>query len=610
MASSSSGTPIPAPEAVQVLVSSLADESPIVRDASMASLKDVATLNPLLVLDCCSAVSRGGRRRFGNMAGVFQVMAFGVRALDKKDVDPFFMVKLAKIATAEMISSRELNADWQRAAAWLLVSIGSHLPDLMMEEIFLHLSGPSSASPAMVQTLADFASADALQFTPRLKGVLSRVLPILGNVRDIHRPIFANAFKCWCQAVWQYSMDFPTHSPLDGDVMSFLNSAFELLLKVWASSRDLKIRISSVEALGQMVGLITRTQLKAALPRLVPTILELYKKDQDIAFLATCSLHNLLYATLLSESGPPLLDFEELTVILSTLLPVVCINNDSKENSNYSVGLKTYNEVQHCFLTVGLVYPEDLYTFLLNKCRLKEEPLTFGALYVLKHLLPRLSEAWHSKRPLLVETVKFLLDEQNLGVRKALSELIVVMASHCYLVGPSGELFVEYLVRHCALTDQDRSDLQRSKEVSASGKAYFPHTRMEVKIGAVCLIELRAICEKGLLLLTITIPEMEHILWPFLLKMIIPRVYTGAIATVCRCISELCRHRSLNSSAMLNECKARADIPNPEELFARLLVLLHDPLARDQLATQILTVLCYLAPLFPKNINLFWQDEL
>ncbi|PON43747.1 hypothetical protein TorRG33x02_333030 [Trema orientale] len=139
MASSSSGTPIPAPEAVQVLVSSLVDESPLVRDASMASLKDVATLNPLLVLDRCSAVARGGRRRFGNMAGVFQVMSFGVGALDKKDVDPSFMVKLAKLATAEMISSKGLNADWQRAAAWLLVSIGSHLPDLMMEEIFLHL---------------------------------------------------------------------------------------------------------------------------------------------------------------------------------------------------------------------------------------------------------------------------------------------------------------------------------------------------------------------------------------------------------------------------------------------------------------------------------------
>ncbi|XP_022925797.1 protein SHOOT GRAVITROPISM 6 isoform X3 [Cucurbita moschata] len=609
MASSGSGNSIPAPEAVQILVSSLADESSVVREASMASLKDIAALSPLLVLDCCYAVSRGGRRRFGNMAGAFLVMSFGVRALDKEDVDPAFMSKLAKISTTEIISSKELNTEWQKAAAGLLVSIGSHLPDLMMEEIYLHLGGPSSALPAMVQILADFASSDALQFTPRLKDVLSRVLPLLGNVRDAHRPIFANAIKCWCQAAWQHSVDFPSHSSIDGDVMSFLNSAFELLLRVWAASSDLKVRISSVEALGQIVGLITRAQLKAALPRLIPTMLELYKKGQDVAFVTTCSLHNVLNTSLHSESGPPLLDFEDLTVILSTLLPVVCINNDSKE-SDLSTGLKTYNEIQRCFLTVGLIYPEDLFMFLLNKCRLKEEPLTFGALCVMKHLLPRLSEAWHGKRPLLTEAVKSLLDEQNLGVRKALSELIVVMASHCYLVGSSGEMFVEYLVRHCAIKI-DRNDPGSSKELAGMNGAYIPfqYKRMEVKMGTISPIQLRAISEKGLLLLTITIPEMEHILWPFLLKMIIPRRYTGAAATVCRCIAELCRHGSYGDS-MLSECKTRADIPNPEELFARLVVLLHDPLAREQLATQILTVLCYLAPLFPKNINLFWQDEI
>ncbi|KAK8708807.1 hypothetical protein V6N13_059844 [Hibiscus sabdariffa] len=594
MASSSSlGSSIPAPEAVQVLVSSLADESPMVREASMASLKEISPLNPLLVLDCCSAVSRGGRRRFGNMAGVFQVMAFGVGALDRNDIDASYIGKLAKIATAEIISSKELNTDWQRAAASLLVAIGLHLPDLMMEEIFLHLSGPISALPAMIQILADFASADALQFTPRLKGVLSRVLPILGNVRDVHRPIFANAFKCWCQAVWQCNIDFPSNSLNDGDVMSFLNSAFELLLRVWAASRDLKVRVSSVDALGQMVGLITRTQLKTALPRLIPTILELYKKDQDIALIATYSLYNLLSVSLLSETGPPLLEFEELTVIISTLLPVICMNNDIKEHSDFSVGLKTYNEVQRCFLTVGSIYPEDLFSFLLNKCRLKEEPLTFSALCVLKHLLPRSSEAWHNKRPLLVDAVKSLLDEQSLGIRKALSELIVVMASNCYLVGPTAELFVEYLVRHCALSEHDRIDLKSS----------------QAKVGSICPTELRATCEKGLLLLTITIPEMEHVLWPFLLKMIIPRAYTVAVAMVCRCIAELCRHRSYNNN-MFDDCKDRTDVPNPEELFARLVVLLHNPLAREQQATQILTVLCYLAPLFPRNINLFWQDEI
>ncbi|KAI4349077.1 hypothetical protein L6164_009717 [Bauhinia variegata] len=106
MASPSSGSSIPAPEAVQVLVLSLSDDSSIVREASMASLKDIASLNPLLVLECCAAVSRGGRRRFGNMAGVFQVMAFGVRALDGREVDNSFMANLAKIATAEIISSK------------------------------------------------------------------------------------------------------------------------------------------------------------------------------------------------------------------------------------------------------------------------------------------------------------------------------------------------------------------------------------------------------------------------------------------------------------------------------------------------------------------------
>ncbi|XP_071908326.1 protein SHOOT GRAVITROPISM 6-like isoform X2 [Coffea arabica] len=607
MASSSSGHSMPAPEAIQVLVSSLGDESPMVRDASMAALKEIAPLNPLLVLDCCSLVSRGGRRRFGNIGGLFQVMSVAIRALDKQDVDPPYMTKLAKIATAEMITSKEFQADWQRAAAGVLVAIGLHLPDLMMEEVFLLLSGSSSSMPAMVQVLADFASFDALQFTPRLKVVLARVLPILGNVRDINRPIFANAFKCWCQACWLYSVDYPLFSILDADVTSFLNSAFELLLRVWASSRDLKVRSTTIEALGQMVGLITRAQLKMALPRLVPTILDMYKKDQESALVATCTLHNLLNASLLSESGPPLLDFEDITVILSTLLPVVCISNDSKELSDFSVGLKTYNEVQHCFLAVGLMYPEDLFMFLLNKCRLKEEPLTFGALCVLKHLLPRLSEAWHGKRPSLVEAVKLLLDEHSLGARKALAELIVVMASHCYLIGQPGELFVEFLVRNCSIEDA----VNPKEVVRRSGTHYaFPYKKLEVKAGAFSPTELRAICEKGLLLITITIPEMELVLWPFLLKMIIPRVYTDAVATVCRCISEFCRRRSSQSNSMLSECNARTDIPHPEELFARLLVLLHNPLAREQLATQILTVLYHLAPLFPKNVSLFWQDEI
>uniref|UniRef100_J3LJZ8 Condensin complex subunit 1 C-terminal domain-containing protein n=1 Tax=Oryza brachyantha TaxID=4533 RepID=J3LJZ8_ORYBR len=555
MPSSSAAASAAALEAVQVLVTSLADECPVARDAALAALREIAPMNPMLVLDCCATVSRGGRRRFGNIAGVFLVMASAVRTLDRSDADREFLRKLAKIATAEIVSSKELNADWQRAAASLLVAIGSHDPDLMMEELFLYFTGPTSALPAMLQILADFASAEA--------------------------------FRCWCQAAWQYIGDATSELPFDTDVMSFMNSVFELLLKVWTCSRDLKVRLSSVEALGEMVGLVTRSQLKSALPRIIPTMLDLCRKDQEVAFIASHSLHNLLNASLLSESGPPLLDFEELNVVLITLLPLASANTSNDEHSYLTKGLKTYNEIQHCFLVISSAYPEDLCIFLLNKCKSKDEASIVGALGTIKHLLPRLLESWHTKQALLVEIVKSLLEEQSLGIRMALAELIVVMASHCYLSGHPAELAVEFLVRHSAITDDD----------------------LNMKISLSGLSELRAVCEKGLLLLAITIPEMELVLWPFILKLIIPKKYTGAVATVCKCITELCRHKLSQTSPLYTEFNASNEIPNPEDLFARLLVLLHNPLARGQLATHILMVMCYLGQLFPRNLSLFLQDE-
>uniref|UniRef100_A0A0E0K8R8 Condensin complex subunit 1 C-terminal domain-containing protein n=1 Tax=Oryza punctata TaxID=4537 RepID=A0A0E0K8R8_ORYPU len=556
MPSSTAAAAAAALEAVQVLVTSLADESPVARDAALAALREIAPMNPLLVLDCCATVSRGGRRRFGNIAGVFLVMASAVKALDRSDAEREFLQKLAKIATAEIVSSKELNADWQRAAASLLVAIGSHDPDLMMEELFLYFAGPTSALPAMLQILADFA--------------------------------LAEAFRCWCQAAWQYIGDAPSELPFDTDVMSFMNSVFELLLKVWTGSRDLKVRLSSVEALGEMVGLVTRSQLKSALPRIIPTMLDLCRKDQEIAFVASHSLHNLLNASLLSESGPPLLDFEELTVVLITLLPLASANTSKVEHSYVSKGLKTYNEIQHCFLVISSAYPEDLCLFLLNKCKSKDEASIVGALGTIKHLLPRLLESWHTKQALLVEIVKSLLEEQSLGIRMALAELIVVMASHCYLSGHPAELAVEFLVRHSAITDDDLNDPNTLKN------EYFQDKRFEMKISLSGLSELRAVCEKGLLLLAITIPEMELVLWPFILKLIIPKKYTGAVAT---------------TNPLYTEFNASNEIPNPEDLFARLLVLLHNPLARGQLATHILMVMCYLGQLFPRNLSLFLQDE-
>lgn len=106
------------------------------------------------------------------------------------------------------------------------------------------------------------------------------------------------------------------------------------------------------------------------------------------------------------------------------------------------------------------------------------------------------------------------------------------MASHCYLSGHPAELAVEFLVRHSAITDEDLNDLSTLKNeyfqdkrfevlrnfrfcviymfmLPSSGLFIVTTSIYQMKVSLAGLSELRAVCEKGLLLLAITVPEME-----------------------------------------------------------------------------------------------------
>ena len=70
-----------------------------------------------------------GMQRFGNMAGVFLVMASAVRALDHSDADREFLRKIAKIATAEIVTSKVSDTVNISPVSTLLVFLSSMLDD-------------------------------------------------------------------------------------------------------------------------------------------------------------------------------------------------------------------------------------------------------------------------------------------------------------------------------------------------------------------------------------------------------------------------------------------------------------------------------------------------
>lgn len=72
-----------------------------------------------------------------------------------------------------------------------------------------------------------------------------------------------------------------------------------------------------------------------------------YRGDRDISYPATCSLYNVLYASLMSESGPPLLDFEVVFAIfcLPSLVTCLCMVGSSaiaKMSSNFVLVFQTF----------------------------------------------------------------------------------------------------------------------------------------------------------------------------------------------------------------------------------------------------------------------------
>jgi hypothetical protein len=188
------------------------------------------------------------------------------------------------------------------------------------------------------------------------------------------------------------------------------------------------VRLATAEALGQLVGLISKPQLTSALPRLLPAILTVCRKEEEDPLPVTHSLHMVLSAVLIKYSAP-LVDFQALIPVLHLLLPRAYFsasNGSGDELSSYlkvktvvAIGkklvqlewvpiggtrffhllpvpqvictfplfvyqviiscklrsffyillillLQSYNEVLHCFVTIGIVYPEDTFTYLLH----------------------------------------------------------------------------------------------------------------------------------------------------------------------------------------------------------------------------------------------------
>ncbi|XP_037068499.1 maestro heat-like repeat-containing protein family member 1 [Pollicipes pollicipes] len=467
------------------------------------------------------------------------------------ELDDHEVMEIAPLIVNEMVSSKEVIPQIQAPCSEALVGLGQNHCFQVMEILTTKLETSQLPHFFTLQTMGSLATSNVYTMVPFLKGILGPMQPMLNMVKqDNLKWAFAFVIARFCECITEYlaNIDKAPDPLVKKEFYSTeVNSAFDVLFNSWLTSKDSKVRLQVAEAIGQMAHILDTDKLSDSLPKLLPALLQLYKRHPE-PYPVTCALAMVLDASLIT--GKHVLELH-MEAMLNALFQQVCAVPD------YTMPLtvKNHYEVLRCCDTLGrLAHSSDR--------------VRTGSLTVLKHLINASEFELAQKVPDIEAGLRLLLNDPSNKVKKALTQVIVALAHRGFLTQQDGPVFIEFIVRQCCLADDPPTKRPVEAEVTAES--------------------LRAMCENVLHLLSTTVEPMLPLLWPHLLEYVVPE-YAGALPTVIKCAAQLAGR----ARRMQPEPDIYANNPNlhqPATLLSYMVVWLGcpEPGGRGQHALQLM----------------------
>ncbi|XP_010785898.1 maestro heat-like repeat-containing protein family member 1 [Notothenia coriiceps] len=192
---------------------------------------------------------------------------------------------IISLASDEMTRSKEVIPDWQQAASNILVAVGNkHINDIM-EEILSKFQPGLLPHFFVVKTLANLSDSNVYGMVPFLNAILGTMLPMLSMAKqDNMKWVFSSALCHFSDSILEYlaNLDKAPDPTVRKDTFSSeIYAAFDILFNNWLQSRESKLRWTVAEAVGSMSHLMASDKLEEQIPKLIPAILSLYKKNNE-----------------------------------------------------------------------------------------------------------------------------------------------------------------------------------------------------------------------------------------------------------------------------------------------------------------------------------------
>ncbi|XP_068093944.1 maestro heat-like repeat-containing protein family member 1 isoform X2 [Hyperolius riggenbachi] len=555
------------------LMDAATDKDPDVQEQIYSSLCFMGETSPVEVLESCDSYLR----QHDKLSHAHRTLILRAMETIVKNSLPTLTKETAKmviqLASNEMTKSKDVIFDWQQAASNVLVAVGRSFINNVMEEILLKFQPGILPHFFIMQTLANLSVANVFGMVPFLNSILGTMLPMLGLVKqDPMKAVFCVALQHFSESIQEYlaNLDKAPDPTVRKDTFSSdLFNAFDVLFNSWLQHRESKIRLAVVEALGPMSHLLPNEKLEEQIPRLVPGILSLYKKNVE-AFYVTKSFCQILESAVANES-------RTLEPQMETLLPIlhsqIC---SSLESSNLMMD-RNKNELLRCFTVLASKYPSQLLAFLLPKLEANNPKVRVGTLNILKQVINSSVAILEVKKPVILAAVKLALPDNSNRVRRAMVQLISAMAHRGYFDHSGAEVLLEYLIRLCCITPDTTLKRQNSDQEDVTEES------------------VRRISINTLYLISTTVDRMVHVLWPYLLEFVVPIQYTNALTPICKSLVHLGQKKlEAGVEKFLLDYNVDVYLPSPYALFARLLVVsasLQPSDGRNAAALRLLSVM-------------------
>ncbi|XDB48141.1 hypothetical protein AB1E18_001724 [Capra hircus] len=553
-------------------------------------ITEKATTEPSVVMNAlirCLQVPEISTQRKVNIYNILQEIIQQEGELEERCVQ-----RLVAIASKEMRDMLEMEG-YMRAevASDTLVALSRNHFSLVMYELQHHLKPLNLTEEFVIVTLAKLANGNVFEFMPYMGITLATMFTMLRLANEAKmRQVICAAMETFCETVQFYlrHLEDSVYPVMTEDQFAVkLFPMYRYFVTVWLRNNNPEVKLGVIKSLKPMLSLLLpNDDLREQVYDYIPLLLAEYQGSLEALFI-TQVLRQILEMSVITNSPVPQM---QLHTIFTELHVQVC----SRAPAQQQYSSQNLTEIVHCFVALARSYPKELMKFFLSQMEMSKEAVRVGTLALIRAVVSADEPKMNIRTIYLaIRVVKNTLSDTRSKVRMAILRIIGQLALSGFQDRIKGwglkYVSVQLTLSTYKLTNRRDNFYQRDLEEKMVHKV----TMDTVKI------------------ITSSVSGMTNEFWVRLLCYIMETDYTEALTPICVSLTNLAERQLHAKDEEANASKSRhVDLPAPQKLLARLLVLMSSPYKGEGRGIAMLNLLKTLSQSIAPSMADMWELEI